>query len=83
MKCRCIDVFLMRCVRRCNSAGCVVCRQSSTLIVREAHGTIALVVGDPGSEGAVDRDLQVVGAQPVAVGVGVGEEAALLNEYRQ
>lgn len=47
------------------------------MIVGEAHGTIALVVGDPGSEGTVDRNLQVVGAQTVAVGVGVGEEAAL------
>lgn len=47
------------------------------MIVGEAHGTIALVVADPGSEGAVHWDLQVVGAQPVAVGVRVGEEAAL------
>lgn len=54
-----------------------VCATDPTLVVREAHGTIALVVGDPGSVGAVDRDVQVVGTQPVAVGVGVGEEAAL------
>lgn len=47
------------------------------MVVREAHGTITLVVADPGSEGAVDRDLQVVGTQSVAVGVGVGEESTL------
>lgn len=48
-----------------------------TLVVRNAHGAISLVVGHPRPEGAVDRDLQVVGPQPVSVCVRVGEETTL------
>ena len=36
-----------------------------------------MVVGDSGSEGAVDGDLVIVGSESVSVGVGVGEESAL------
>lgn len=48
-----------------------------TLVVRHAHGTIALVVGNTSPEGAVDGDLQVVGSQPMSMRVRVGEEATL------
>ena len=44
--------------------------------------TIPLVVHRPGTEGAIDGDLQVVGAEPVPVGVHVREEAALQHLIR-
>ncbi|KAF2979359.1 hypothetical protein EK904_012526 [Melospiza melodia maxima] len=45
------------------------CTHLATLVVRNGHWPIPLVVGHPGSEGTVDRDLQIVGAQAVSVGV--------------
>lgn len=47
------------------------------MVVKHAHRTIALVVGHAGPEGAVDRELQVVGSQTVSMRVWVGEEATL------
>jgi len=47
------------------------------LVVGEAHGAVALVVADGVAVGAVDGQLQVVGPQPVTVGVGVREQTTL------
>lgn len=55
-------------------------RTRTTLVVKHAHWTIPLVVGHPGPEGAVHGDLQVVGAEPVAVCIWVGEETTLDKE---
>lgn len=52
-------------------------RMWGTLVVRHAHGTITLVVGHAGPEGTVDRNLQVVGSQPVSMCVRIGEETTL------
>lgn len=49
----------------------------TTLVVRNSHWPIPLVVGHPGSEGTIHRDLEVVGAQAVSVGVRIREEASL------
>lgn len=50
---------------------------SASLVVEHAHGPVSLVVGHTGPEGAVDGQLQVVGSQPVAVCVWVGEQTPL------
>lgn len=50
------------------------------MVVKHAHWTIALVVGHAGPEGAVDRELQVVGSQAVSMRVWVGEEATLKRD---
>lgn len=50
---------------------------SSGLVVIECHWPVALVVLDADAVRAVDRQLQVVGAEAVAVRVGVREQAAL------
>jgi len=55
-------------------------RQQLTLVVSHALRTVSLVVGRSilsNAVWAVDRDLQVVRAQPVTVSVRVGEEATL------
>lgn len=46
-------------------------------VLGEGCGTIALVVGHGCAVGLVDRELEVVGPQAVAVCVRVGEKAAL------
>ena len=43
----------------------------------DVHGAISLIVIHSGLVWAVDRNLLIVGAQSVSVGVGVGEESAL------
>lgn len=48
-----------------------------SLVAINAHRAVSLVVGDSGSERAVDGDLVIVGSESVSVGVGVGEESAL------
>mmetsp|Transcript_62316 Transcript_62316/g.140941 ORF Transcript_62316/g.140941 Transcript_62316/m.140941 type:complete len:378 (-) Transcript_62316:513-1646(-) len=48
----------------------------------DLHGPVALVIGHLGGEGLVHGDLLVVGAQPVAVGVRVREEAGLEHLVR-
>ncbi len=48
----------------------------------EAHAAVAVVVGDV-ALGGVDRQQIVVGADAVAVGVGVGEEPALQHLVRR
>ena len=50
---------------------------SLTLVIVDTLRSVSLVVGRLGLVRAVDGDLQVVGPQPVPVGVGVGEEPAL------
>ena len=47
------------------------------LVVSDRHEAVSLVVGNPGSVGAVDWYLQVVGPETVQVGVAVGEKSAL------
>lgn len=49
----------------------------TTLVVRNSHWPVPLVVGHPGSEGTIHRDLEIVGAQAVPVGVRIREEASL------
>ena len=48
-----------------------------TLVVKHAHGAIALVVGHAGPVGTVDGELQVVCSQPVSMCVWVREETTL------
>lgn len=47
------------------------------MVVGRAHRAVTLVVGHAGPVGAVDGDVQVVGAQSVPMSVRVGEEATL------
>lgn len=54
-----------------------------TLVVKHAHGAIPLIIGNPGPERTVDGDLQVVGPQPMSMGVGVGKESALTETRRK
>ena len=61
-------------LRAAEGIGLVVGRD--VLGVVEAHGAVALVVEDRAA-GGVDRELLVVGADAVALGVGVGEDARL------
>ena len=49
----------------------------ASLVAIDVHGTISLVVAESGSVRAVDRDLVVVGAESVTMGVWVGEESSL------
>ena len=46
------------------------------VVAVDGHDAVALV-GVEGAQGCVDRDLLVVDAEPVAVGVGVGKESGL------
>ena len=48
-----------------------------TLVPVDGHGSVSLVVPWLGGVGTVDGDLVVVGAQSMAVGVSIGEQAAL------
>mmetsp|Transcript_9343 Transcript_9343/g.29469 ORF Transcript_9343/g.29469 Transcript_9343/m.29469 type:complete len:472 (+) Transcript_9343:83-1498(+) len=52
-------------------------------LVRHSHEAVTLVVAHPRGERAVDGDLHVVGAQPVAVRVRVGEQARLQHLVRR
>lgn len=47
------------------------------MVVVESHRAVALVVLDADAVWAIDRQLQVVGAQSVTMSVGVGEQASL------
>ena len=47
-----------------------------TVVAIDGHDTVALI-GVESAEGLVDRDLLVVDAEAVAVGIWVGEEAGL------
>lgn len=49
----------------------------TTLIVRNTHRPIPLVIGHASSEGAVHRDLQIVGSQAVSVSVGIRKKTTL------
>ena len=48
-----------------------------TLVPVDGHGSVSLVVPWLGGVGTVDGDLVIVGTQPMAVGVSIGEQAAL------
>jgi hypothetical protein len=52
-----------------------------TLIFVHTLWSIPLVILGPGVEWTVDRNLQVITAQAVPVGVGVGEQTSLSTKY--
>ena len=66
-KCLCVLYMRGHCVRI----------MWATLVAVDGHGTVPLVVPGLAGIGTVDRDLVVVGSQPVAVCVCIGEQTTL------
>jgi len=64
-----------------NSVGPVI--RSRSLIAIYSHVTVALVIANAGSVGAVDGDLQIISAQTVAVSVSVREETPLKHSVER